>query len=64
VPPRSPERIAEALRELLADDERRAAVGAAAAARAERYAWSRVAEATLRAYAAILRRPAAAEAAL
>ncbi|HET8742900.1 MAG TPA: glycosyltransferase [Gaiella sp.] len=64
VPPRSPERIAEALRELLADDERRAAFGAAAAARAERYAWSRVAEATLRAYAAILRRPAAAEAAL
>jgi glycosyltransferase involved in cell wall biosynthesis len=51
VPPRCPERIAEALRELLADDRRRAALGAAAARRAKRYTWSRIADATLRAYA-------------
>jgi D-inositol-3-phosphate glycosyltransferase len=59
VPPRSPERIAEALRFLLADDRRRQALGAAGAARArERYSWSRIADSTLRAYAGALAAPA------
>ena len=53
VPPRSPERIAEALRDLLGDEARRAQLGAAAAQRARRYSWSRIADATLRAYTAV-----------
>jgi glycosyltransferase involved in cell wall biosynthesis len=64
VPPRSPERIAEALRDLLADEARRRTLGAAAARRAERYAWSRIADATLRAYVSLARQRLASEAAL
>jgi D-inositol-3-phosphate glycosyltransferase len=61
VPPRSPERIAEALRYLLADERRRRALGSAGASRArKRYAWSRVADATLRAYASVVSEPAGA----
>jgi D-inositol-3-phosphate glycosyltransferase len=55
VPPRSPERIAEALRELLPDVERRRAIGAAGARRARsRYSWDRVATLTLQAYDGLL----------
>jgi glycosyltransferase involved in cell wall biosynthesis len=54
VPPRSPERIAEALRDLLADRAQRERLGAAAARRARRYSWSTVADATLRAYSTVL----------
>jgi len=55
VPPRSPERIAEALRDLLADDERRRAFGAAGAQRAQwRYSWDRVSRMTLQVYAELL----------
>ena len=54
VPPRSPERIAEALRDLLADPPQRERLGAAAAGRASRYSWSSVADATLRAYSTVL----------
>jgi glycosyltransferase involved in cell wall biosynthesis len=51
VPPRSPERIAEVLNELLPDVERRRAFGAAGARRARsRYSWDRVASLTLQAY--------------
>jgi glycosyltransferase involved in cell wall biosynthesis len=58
VPPRSPERIAEALRFLLADEGRRRALGAAGAARArERYGWSRVADSMLRVYGALVSEP-------
>ncbi|HEX3289804.1 MAG TPA: glycosyltransferase [Gaiella sp.] len=53
VPPRCPERIAEALRDVLDDDARRTRLGAAAALRARRYSWSRIADATLRAYATV-----------
>jgi glycosyltransferase involved in cell wall biosynthesis len=43
VPPRDPERLGEVLAALLADDERRAAYGAAGVKRARaRYRWSRV----------------------
>jgi glycosyltransferase involved in cell wall biosynthesis len=58
VPPRSPERIAEALRDLLGDPRRREQLGAAAARRAKRYSWRSVADATLRAYSTVLQ-PAA-----
>ncbi len=64
VPPRSPERIAESLRELLRDDARRALLGAEAAKRARRYDWDRVAEAVLRTYATILEAPVEAVAAM
>ncbi|MBW3652125.1 MAG: glycosyltransferase [Actinobacteria bacterium] len=47
VPPRDPERLAEALRGLLDDDERRLAYGRAGASRARRlYDWERVAALT------------------
>jgi glycosyltransferase involved in cell wall biosynthesis len=43
VPPRDPERLGEVLAALLADDERRAAYGAAGVQRVRaRYRWSRV----------------------
>ena len=62
VPPRSPERLAEALRFLLADEGRRRALGAAGARRArERYSWSRIAQATLKAYASVVSEPALAQ---
>ncbi|HMA47666.1 MAG TPA: glycosyltransferase [Frankiaceae bacterium] len=61
VPARSPERIAEALRELLPDEARRRAYGAAGARRARaRYSWDRVARLTLRAYDDLLPLPVAA----
>jgi glycosyltransferase involved in cell wall biosynthesis len=58
VPPRSPERIAEALNELLPDEDRRKAIGAAGARRARsRYSWDRVASLTLQAYDGVLPGP-------
>ncbi|HSP38480.1 MAG TPA: glycosyltransferase [Frankiaceae bacterium] len=55
VPPRSPERIAEALNELLPDEDRRRTFGAAGARRARsRYSWDRVASLTLQAYDSVL----------
>jgi glycosyltransferase involved in cell wall biosynthesis len=52
VPAKDPVRVADALRDLLADDARRHAMGAAAARRARaRYGWHQVAEDTLAAYA-------------
>jgi D-inositol-3-phosphate glycosyltransferase len=55
VPPRSPERIAEALNEILPDEGRRRALGAAGAKRARsRYSWDRVADLTLAAYHGVL----------
>ncbi|HSJ72729.1 MAG TPA: glycosyltransferase, partial [Miltoncostaeaceae bacterium] len=59
VPPRRPARIAEAVAGLLADPERRAALGAAGVRRArERYTWERVAAGTMAAYAACAARGA------
>lgn len=55
VPPRRPDRLARALRRLLADADQRARLGAAGVARARRlYTWDRVADATLDAYRACL----------
>ncbi len=55
VPPRRPDRIATALRDLLADPGRRAALGSAGARRARsRYGWDRVARSTLHAYHRVL----------
>jgi D-inositol-3-phosphate glycosyltransferase len=51
VPPRDPSRLAAVLRELLADPERRAALGRAGARRvAESYTWSKVAAQTEQVY--------------
>jgi glycosyltransferase involved in cell wall biosynthesis len=47
VEPRSPAAIAAALRTLLADGERREAMGRAGRARAHRYGWDRIAAETL-----------------
>jgi len=55
VPPRSPERVAEAIRTLLADPPLRTSLGRSGAARAcSRYGWDRVAGATLDVYAEVL----------
>jgi glycosyltransferase involved in cell wall biosynthesis len=54
VPPRCPERIAEALVELLADPARRAAMGSVAADRARLYSWDRVGDSTLGVYRGVL----------
>ncbi len=57
VPPRRPDRLAAALRSLLADPELRASLGAAGVRRARsRYGWARIADATLEAYASLDRR--------
>jgi D-inositol-3-phosphate glycosyltransferase len=54
VPPRRPDRLATALRSLLADPERRRSFGAAGVRRARsRYGWDRIAGATLEAYAGL-----------
>ncbi|HEU5483465.1 MAG TPA: glycosyltransferase [Microlunatus sp.] len=56
VPPRRPDALAEAVRQLLDDPTRRAAYGRAGAARARsRYSWTRVADGTERAYRSALR---------
>jgi D-inositol-3-phosphate glycosyltransferase len=58
VPPRAPERIAEAAAALLADPARRASLGAVGAVRARRhFSWERVAESTLQAYRHVLGSP-------
>jgi type III pantothenate kinase len=58
VPPRDPERLAEALAPLLADERRRAAYGCAGVERARRrYGWPRIAAATLDVYARVVARP-------
>ncbi|TFV61794.1 UNVERIFIED_ORG: glycosyltransferase family 1 protein [Bacillus sp. AZ43] len=60
VPPRDPERLGEVLAALLADDDRRAAYGAAGVRRARsRYRWSRVVADTESVYRQVLtsRRP-------
>jgi D-inositol-3-phosphate glycosyltransferase len=54
VPPRCPERIAEAVAELLADPARRAAMSSVAADRARLYSWDRVGDLTLGVYRAVL----------
>jgi len=55
VPPRDPERLADALRSLLADPQRRADYGRAGVARARRlYDWDRIAAATLDLYAEVV----------
>ena len=57
VPPRRPDRIAAALRDLLADPGRCAALGRAGSKRARsRYGWERVADAILRIYAEVMAR--------
>jgi glycosyltransferase involved in cell wall biosynthesis len=57
VPPRDPEAIAGALRELLADPDRRRAMGRAGTARArERYGWARIAQASEDVYARLAAR--------
>ena len=62
VPPRDPERLGEALAALLADDERRAAYGAAGVQRARaRYRWSRVVADTESVYRQVLARRRAVE---
>ena len=54
VPPRRPGPAAAAVAELLADPERRAALGATGARRARRrYGWDRIARSTLEVYAGL-----------
>jgi D-inositol-3-phosphate glycosyltransferase len=62
VPPRDPDRLAVVLRELLADAERRAALGRAGAERVrERYTWSRVAADTENVYELLVSQAPAAQ---
>jgi glycosyltransferase involved in cell wall biosynthesis len=64
VPARDPERLGEVLAALLADDERRAAYGAAGVKRARaRYRWSRVVADTESVYRQVLARRRLVEAA-
>jgi D-inositol-3-phosphate glycosyltransferase len=58
VPPKSPERIAGALRELLSSPSLRQTLGEEGARRArERYSWNRIAASTLGIYRAVAARP-------
>ena len=57
VPPADPQRLAEELQSLHLEPERRAAMGAAARASAQRYAWSRVADEVADVYDAAERVP-------
>ena len=50
VPPHRPDRVAAALRILLADAKLRRVLGSNATERAKRFAWSRIAEATAHVY--------------
>jgi glycosyltransferase involved in cell wall biosynthesis len=60
VPPRRPAVVAEVLRDLLPDEERRRTYGAAGSARARaRYSWARVAGTTLQTYEHLLPLPVA-----
>jgi len=60
VPPRDPRSLADALSELLRDDETRAAFGNAGRRRVEtRYAWSHVAAATAAIYSDVARQRSA-----
>jgi glycosyltransferase involved in cell wall biosynthesis len=62
VPPRSPERIAHSLRELLSSADLRRSLAQAGARRARtRYGWNRIAASTLRVYQAVAERPYAAQ---
>ncbi|MEV6152086.1 glycosyltransferase [Nonomuraea sp. NPDC052129] len=55
VPPRRPRALARALRDVLADEDRRRALGAAGARRAqERYGWARVAQQTEAVYTQVI----------
>ena len=55
VPPRRPRLLAAAVRDLLADPERRATLGASGARRARRrYGWDRIARSTMEVYAGLL----------
>ena len=55
VPPRRPDKVADAVRALLSDPELRASLGRAGVERVRaRYSWQRVADATLDAYAGVL----------
>jgi D-inositol-3-phosphate glycosyltransferase len=56
VPPRCPDRLAQALDRLLADAAARRRLGSAGAARAQRYRWPHVARAVLQAYHRVLDR--------
>jgi type III pantothenate kinase len=57
VPPRDPDRLAASLRDLLDDDERRAAMGAAGVRRARQlYDWDRIAASTAEVYEPLVRR--------
>jgi glycosyltransferase involved in cell wall biosynthesis len=59
VPPRRPDRVAVAVRRLLDDEALRRTLGRAGLARARsRYSWTRIAEATLRAYGEVAARHA------
>jgi glycosyltransferase involved in cell wall biosynthesis len=58
VPPRSPERIAASLCELLSSADLRRSLAQAGARRARtRYGWNRIAASTLRVYQAVAERP-------
>jgi glycosyltransferase involved in cell wall biosynthesis len=58
VPPRRPESVAHAVRSVLEDGERRAALAFAGARRARRrYGWARIATSTLDAYQVVAERP-------
>jgi len=62
VPPRKPKAIAAAVAGLLADDERRAAMGASGRLRAAEFSWERVTAKVDEYYAFVIRRLAAQDA--